>query len=369
MKLKNWSLLKITKSKQPHFETVISKENLKLLLLMGSALFLLELGMSIFYTNPWGKEIHRMRIAIVVFLGIMLPIILYVHIKFDTYSKYSMFLINFTMLTILIWAAQISLAYQAYSNHIMIYIVTLLVFGSLIYTPIKAKSLIFVISVGLFLMQLNQYVSEEQLIITYVINSIFTCFLSLLISSVNLMLRFNNYSYTVTIEENNKTLSKLTLIDSMTGLYNHTCIFDYLIAEIHKCTRYGNALSIVMIDIDHFKNVNDQFGHPFGDQVILKFAEIISDQSRDIDLIGRYGGEEFLMILPNTTLDQAGIQVERIRKSIEAYKFAHNMQITFSGGIVQWSIESATELVDIADNLLYQAKRDGRNCLKLYDPR
>ncbi len=115
----------------------------------------------------------------------------------------------------------------------------------------------------------------------------------------------------------NNELKQLSIKDSMTGLYNHQCIHDYLDKEIQKAKRYKTKLSIAMFDIDFFKQVNDQYGHVFGDEVIISVAEILMYYSRDSDYIGRYGGEEFMIILPYTSLEDAREQSERLRVYIE----------------------------------------------------
>ncbi len=116
-----------------------------------------------------------------------------------------------------------------------------------------------------------------------------------------------------------------------------------------------------MFDIDFFKQVNDQYGHVFGDEVIISVAEILMYYSRDSDYIGRYGGEEFMIILPYTSLEDAREQSERLRVYIENHVFENGLKITISGGVAEWKGKTPETLVIEADNLLYKAKKEGRN--------
>ncbi len=163
------------------------------------------------------------------------------------------------------------------------------------------------------------------------------------------------------LEEKNKMLDKITKTDGLTQLYNHKYIYERLEQEILKAKSFEKGLSIIMFDIDHFKHVNDTYGHQEGDLVIIAVANTLKTQCRKYDILGRYGGEEFLAILPNTNLEGAMLTAERIRKRIELLEFDSGIKITISGGIAEYSNENALTLVKKADNLLYVAKESGRN--------
>lgn len=158
-----------------------------------------------------------------------------------------------------------------------------------------------------------------------------------------------------------KELEKAAYTDGLTKLYNHKKIFESLDLEIKREKRYKNNLSVMMVDIDFFKTLNDTYGHHMGDIVLEKLSEIIKATIRDADIAGRYGGEEFLIIFPEISEDEAFRAGERLRKNIEAVEFENRIKITISGGVAEYIGETALELIEKADRNLYRAKENGRN--------
>jgi two-component system, cell cycle response regulator len=160
-------------------------------------------------------------------------------------------------------------------------------------------------------------------------------------------------------------IKDLSIYDGLTGVYNHAFIIKALEEEIERSTRYGSQLTIVLFDIDDFKKVNDTCGHLAGDYVLRRVAEILKDGLRIIDMVGRYGGEEFLVIMPETFLEQGAKVSERLRKDIENESFVYenkSMKITVSGGAALFSNGiDAKKIIKIADENMYKAKNAGKN--------
>jgi diguanylate cyclase (GGDEF)-like protein len=152
-------------------------------------------------------------------------------------------------------------------------------------------------------------------------------------------------------------------LDGLTGLFNHTAAKSRLKAMVSE--RAQGMLAVAMIDIDHFKSINDTYGHPVGDQVIRGLAWLLKGRLRSIDLIGRYGGEEFLVALPDVSLKQARSVIDRIRSDFSALPHAHPggaLYATFSAGLSAYPIvDTAAGLTEAADEALMEAKRMGRN--------
>lgn len=168
---------------------------------------------------------------------------------------------------------------------------------------------------------------------------------------------------TKNLEQKNLILEKIAKTDGLTGVYNHKHIHEILENEFKRAKRYRKKLSVLMIDIDYFKNVNDNYGHQIGDRILVNISEIIKRTVRETDVVGRYGGEEFIAVCCETDVEGAYILAERIRTNIEKLKFTeNNLSVTVSIGLAELNEEKEPKkLVEKADKLLYEAKKSGRN--------
>lgn len=155
------------------------------------------------------------------------------------------------------------------------------------------------------------------------------------------------------------------LYDGLTGVYNRASFNDRIKIEVEKARRTGRSLFVIMLDLDHFKRINDNYGHQTGDMVLKIFASQTKKVIRNIDFIGRYGGEEFVVLLPEIKLELALEIAERIRKKIENTKLIYNkktFKVTVSVGMTAYKEGDTPEsLIERADQALYQAKNSGRN--------
>jgi two-component system, sensor histidine kinase LadS len=171
-------------------------------------------------------------------------------------------------------------------------------------------------------------------------------------------------SRTNELYEKNRMLMELSLRDSMTGLLNHNAIIDQLGVFIKSAIRYGHDLAVIMIDIDFFKSINDRYGHPVGDLVIQEIASLLKISTRASDICGRYGGEEFIILLPETELQGAVELAEKIRRCVIEIQIegVENQQISASFGVAILDHQDwQADLISQADQALYTAKRSGRN--------
>ncbi|HUK55887.1 MAG TPA: diguanylate cyclase [Nitrospiria bacterium] len=162
-------------------------------------------------------------------------------------------------------------------------------------------------------------------------------------------------------------VERQAITDGLTGLYNHREFQRRLGEEVERGKRYGKDFSMLMLDIDHFKSFNDTYGHPMGDAVLKEIAKVIQQSIRNVDIASRYGGEEFTVILPETTGQRAKIVAERIRGSIDEERFAgasgHPARLSVSIGMASFpaDADSRERLITVADEALYFAKEGGRN--------
>lgn len=179
-----------------------------------------------------------------------------------------------------------------------------------------------------------------------------------------------NKKLQVELEEINQQLLQLSRHDGLTNLYNRRTFYEFMDSELSRAKRYSISLSVVMLDLDHFKEVNDTFGHLAGDFILRKVARVLKKNSRQNDIVTRYGGEEFIMLLPNTNYKQAEIVAERIRKEMETSTFLFDkdkINLTVSCGVVEFCEKDGDKdsFLNAVDEELYKSKRRGRNCTSI----
>jgi diguanylate cyclase (GGDEF)-like protein len=185
--------------------------------------------------------------------------------------------------------------------------------------------------------------------------------------------RMLTYCDVTDLIRNAEMLEKLATTDSMTGLFNRRHFLSMAEGEWSRFHRYQRPLSLLAIDIDHFKSVNDRYGHAVGDEAIVSVANACQQGRRASDVVGRFGGEEFVMLLPETDLAQAMIVAERLRERMAAHILhVHKVQfkLTISVGVAQATVSMSgiDVLLRAADQALYQAKNSGRNRVAQWSP-
>jgi len=174
----------------------------------------------------------------------------------------------------------------------------------------------------------------------------------------------NIQSYTAISQDNTdkKIIEKLSQTDKLTQLYNRVKLDEYLENEFNRYKRATYTFSILLIDIDKFKDVNDTYGHQVGDKVLIEIADILKDKCRKTDIVGRWGGEEFMVICSNTDINGATIYAQNIRETVEKFKFHVVGQKTISIGVAEVNSEDTfSTIIQRADSNLYRAKEEGRN--------
>ena len=177
----------------------------------------------------------------------------------------------------------------------------------------------------------------------------------------------------IELKRSNENLRKLTYRDSLTGLYNLRYLRTVLEVELERAERYKHPLSLLLLDLDHFKEINDTYGHPAGDHVLHEIATVVTGLIRRSDIAARYGGEEFAIILPETSESGAKVFAQRLRRGIEQHLISwgeETFSITVSIGIAslnkQSDSPSVSEFFTLCDKALYRAKRNGRNRIELH---
>jgi diguanylate cyclase (GGDEF)-like protein len=174
-------------------------------------------------------------------------------------------------------------------------------------------------------------------------------------------------------------IEEMSITDELTKIYNRRHFYTRLDEEIQRSGRYGHPLSLLLLDIDHFKRVNDAHGHQIGDDVLIGFASILKSNARKIDVVARYGGEELVIILPETNENSAYVVAEKLRKLIESHEFdisdGKKLNVTASFGVSSLNmlaediIDKSRQIIKLADDALYRAKESGRNTVVLFSDR
>lgn len=167
-------------------------------------------------------------------------------------------------------------------------------------------------------------------------------------------------NYEIIKREN--ALKYISVTDPLTKVCNRRAIIDFIESEIKRAKNFKSDYTLIMFDLDKFKRLNDQFGHLFGDEVLREVCKMVSYNIKDLDKIGRYGGEEFLVLLPNTKLSEGIVIAERLRKKIEEMTWKNDIVVTVSMGVIKnMKADTLDMSLERVDNLLYRAKNNGRN--------
>jgi len=187
------------------------------------------------------------------------------------------------------------------------------------------------------------------------------------LQTLNATLEYKVKQRTYELEKTTKKLQHLAMTDSLTKIHNRYSIMKIMSQEINRSKRHDIALSVLMFDIDFFKKINDDFGHHVGDKILFKLVQVVKSTLRDIDFIGRYGGEEFLIVMPETTLVEAKVIANRVKNKVAKHKFEGVGYLTISLGLVEFHNESVDSMLKRVDDLMYESKKNGRDRLTLED--
>jgi len=328
-----------------------------------NALWIVGISISIYFAliNYFLFHIFMGTLFNLILIGSVLSVMAYFHITSDYETA--------SMVTVISLIVMMSLVFY-YFGHVDY----VLVWGCLIPPVVhsllsrkKAALTVMAFAIYLFfLIYYNFYHWEGQGFNLKAVQNIFGIMIAIVF-----VMRYFERSRTdaiVALEIKNRQLEKVSITDGLTGLFNRTKIDTVLEDEISRASRGGHPFSVIMIDIDHFKSINDRFGHLTGDQHLITVAQIMRDTCRQLDSIGRWGGEEFLIVCPETDEAGASTLANKLLKSIQDYPFESEKMITFSIGISSYKpLDTTDSLILRTDKALYQAKHNGRNRVEVSD--
>lgn len=313
----------------------------------------------LFYDNTHHTDIFVL--CFILFNIIAFPFLFFTYKRLDTSRQMMRFIDYFYLMVVLIFGCSLSVVPQNEIVTINTYIIVVFGSAAFIFIPPLASAAIYLsVYLGFFL-ALPYYQANNDIVEILRVNAFIMNFFAWLLSRIGYRARIVSLINKKEIETKNLLLKKLAIKDSLTSLINHENSYKRLHEEVKRSKRIKYPLSVMMLDIDNYKAVNDQHGHQVGDEVVVQVSNIILDTCRTTDIIGRYGGDEFITILPNTAIDDAVSLAERVRMNIKNTEFKNGVHITVSGGIAEFHGESVDELIKNADTLLYKAKANGRN--------
>lgn len=351
----------LPKENEEEFLREIYKENQLRLIISATILIVAETAITILFR---GEICYTEGVVIVFILFniIMLPILYMIYKRINAVNNIAVRVAQYVyLLTTLIFGCALAFIPQDQFASIHIYIIVVFAIAAFIYMrPLESFIMYFLVYL-FFCFLLPYYQTNINAVRILTVNAFMMNIIAWIFNRMVFRMRVNSFIDKKIIMKKNLQLQDLAVRDSMTMLFNYKYIYRRLREEIDKAKRIGYPLSVIMMDIDDFKHFNDEYGHLVGDGIIIKVAQILLNTCRATDIIGRYGGEEFLIIMPGTTLKDAAFLAERIRVAVETAEFENGTGITLSGGIREMKGDSAKELIKSVDQQLYKAKSKGKN--------
>lgn len=320
------------------------------------------IGLTLSTLGFFDSDIRSYVMIVVLFHVAYLPFLaISYRMKWFTRTAVYEGLTNIYYIVIMLWGSVFTALVYLDKADITIYSIVLFLIAAIFIIHPNRSSVIYMCNFIFFASMIYMRMPEMRAANALVFKSLIVCALAVTVSHGNYVARKKLYDSKVELEEANKELKEKAYKDSLTHLYNNQYVFDYLTMKTQTAYKQGDQLSLIMIDIDNFKLINDTYGHLFGDQVIREVSATIVDQTRVHDVVGRYGGEEFIVILSDTSKPTAITVAERIRKAVENMVFDKFVGVTISLGVAELATSDANFLINAADVNLYKAKNTGKN--------
>jgi len=348
------------------FKNIITQSNIKKIILIGTVYTLIEfVGLIMSSLGYFESDIRLYVTIIVAFHLVYLPSLVIMFNTFDLVNKKQYTLIKameyIYYFVVCAWASVFTVLVYLDQRDITIYVIVIFLIAALFVIKPWMTRLIYGTNLLVFLSYTFYSLENKLAFNELAFKTLLVTILAGVIAESNYSMRQKLHGSKEQLLSMNETLKDRSLRDSLTHLYNNGYMFDYVDHAINHHDRCGSKFSVLMIDIDDFKTVNDRFGHLFGDQVICQVAETLKGLTRHHDVVGRYGGEEFIIALCHTQANLAKEIAERIRKEIADLRFEEDIRISVSIGIASYRGQDTMDLVKEADINLYKAKESGKN--------
>jgi diguanylate cyclase (GGDEF)-like protein len=343
------------------FDQHVIDVNFKRILIIGITYCLFEtLGLILSTMGLFESDIRGYVLIIVLFHVLILPIIYYrnnskvIKIYFDTT------LINVYISVIIGWGILFTTLMYIEQQDITIISVVMILCASLFLIKPSIFRVVMFVNFGFYALMVYMKIDSQLTINSLWFKGLLFFALSFVIGYIHYNNQMNMYNLQVELEKKNTDLADLANRDSLSKLYNNAYIYHYLEKKLNEI-EISDPLAVLMMDIDNFKSINDSYGHLFGDLVIKSIAEELRSATEVYDVLGRYGGEEFVVILNKSDIERSIYIAEVIRTNIENLRFEYPAKVTISIGISFYNGGTAKELIKSADDQLYRAKALGKN--------
>ncbi len=357
----------MTEKLKSEFDKETFNHNTFIIIILGYFLFFEQLFYAFFVREPGStyQQIHFITaLLMILFAGIATYIYQKDFTKVNKYHK--KFVIIFVLSGLLIAIVRTSLLQLQLYSLPTIYLAV--IYGMAVafyFPPILSFALYSSSSILLIFLLSGQPIAQE---FSYVQDIISNNIIAWVVSVLNFNSYFNGFIKSKKISDMNGKLRYISERDPLTDLYNRRKLNDLLIDEIKRIGRTNEFFSVIILDIDNFKNVNDTYGHNIGDEVLVNFSEILKSNIRELDKPGRWGGEEFLIIAPATDKKGAENLAKKLKKLINNNDFGKPERLTASFGVATYNHEeSVYQLINRADKALYEAKSTGKNRVIVYN--
>ena len=326
-----------------------------------------------FLVTSYGDNQLLWRSGILALHTMMLIISTLIHIitrlaeKKYYYNKLA-FVQNVYFMMILLGVVAIVAVDQLVTTNITPFVIVTLAFGGAFFVRPKDSVIIYGAVYSVFYFILSTLDLPANIVSTNRVNGFTVIIIGLAIAIINWQNHYNDFFQKKEIAKQRKQLEDLAYYDPLTAIPNRRLLDIEVKKEIENIKRYNIHSSVVIMDIDHFKKVNDTYGHPVGDLILREFAQLVKESIRKTDTIARFGGEEFVILLSRTDIDRGYNVAEKIRKIVMKHQFDignQKIQITSSFGVAALPIDSVNYYQN-ADRALYKAKENGRNQVQVY---
>lgn len=314
-------------------------------------------------SSGFGVELIYVKIAILIGGTLALFVLQALRKNVSFLTKNSSLVIVLLSVFMIMLAILNTFAAQQISNDISIYMFVQMAILASIRTKPKYTLLILFPTYIFFAVGMAFFQTNPDYLTSHLFNGALNNVLGLIISIMFYHQSLKNIVDNNDIDEKNKMLKKLSEEDFLTGLYNKRSMYQYLERFISEADINKNSIHLVLLDLDHFKNINDLYGHLYGDEVLKSVGQKIKEHIRTSDIASRYGGDEFVVIFRDTDDEWLTSTMKRILHEVSQLDFK-SKQLYFSCGIASWHGECAEELFERADQLMYDVKREGKNNIK-----